>query len=169
MNRDIKDKHSSEKDITELLESGIDTQDISQLFEKSPTEFKKLIIAASRTQHYQGPVPHPKILKEYEEILPGSAERMLSMAEKEQNHRHQMEIKEINIDQNYQSGETKREQRGQYLAAFIALFSLSLSYFLALNEHAVLAGIIGGTTVVGLVSAFLIGRKQLDEEEKPSD
>lgn len=40
---------------------------------------------------YQGPLPHPDLLIKYEEIIPGSAERILSMAEKEQQHRHQLE------------------------------------------------------------------------------
>ena len=40
---------------------------------------------------YQGPLPHPDLLVKYEEIIPGSAERILSMAEKEQKHRHQLE------------------------------------------------------------------------------
>ena len=40
---------------------------------------------------YQGPLPHPDLLVKYEEIIPGSAERILSMAEKEQQHRHQLE------------------------------------------------------------------------------
>ena len=40
---------------------------------------------------YKGPLPHPDLLVKYEEIIPGSAERILSMAEKEQQHRHQLE------------------------------------------------------------------------------
>lgn len=40
---------------------------------------------------YQGPLPHPDLLKKFDEIVPGAAERILSMAEKEQQHRHQLE------------------------------------------------------------------------------
>lgn len=44
---------------------------------------------------YQGPLPHPDLLVKYEEIIPGAAERILSMAEKEQQHRHQLESEVI--------------------------------------------------------------------------
>ena len=48
------------------------------------------------------------------------------------------------------------------MAAGLAIGCTALwaSYVLAMNGHDVVAGIIGGTTVVGLVSAFLYGVKQ---------
>lgn len=45
---------------------------------------------------YSGPVPHPSHLREYEEILPGSAERILLMAERAQNHNQEMERTIVN-------------------------------------------------------------------------
>lgn len=38
-----------------------------------------------------GPIPSPAEIGEYERILPGSADRLIKMAEKEQTHRHQIE------------------------------------------------------------------------------
>ncbi len=38
---------------------------------------------------FQGPLPHPGTLRDYETIVPGSGERIIAMAEKEQNARHQ--------------------------------------------------------------------------------
>ncbi|MGL5580535.1 MAG: DUF2335 domain-containing protein [Cetobacterium sp.] len=48
---------------------------------------------------YQGPLPHPDLLKKFEDITPGAAERILAMAEKEQQHRHELE-KEIVTKEN---------------------------------------------------------------------
>lgn len=33
-------------------------------------------------QEYSGPIPHPHHLRQYEEVLPGAAERIMAMAEK---------------------------------------------------------------------------------------
>ena len=40
---------------------------------------------------YTGPIPHPSIMEKYEKILPGSADRILIMAEKQASHRQEME------------------------------------------------------------------------------
>jgi uncharacterized membrane protein len=38
--------------------------------------------------HHEGPLPHPQILASYEQVLPGAAERIFQMAEREQRNRH---------------------------------------------------------------------------------
>ena len=38
-------------------------------------------------EQYSGPIPPPKMFHDYEQVLPGSADRILSMAEHEQKHR----------------------------------------------------------------------------------
>lgn len=58
--------------------------------------------AAVSSQHYvsstsvfQGPLPPPEILAGYERALPGAADRIVTMAEKNQAHRHALEAKVI--------------------------------------------------------------------------
>lgn len=50
------------------------------------------------TAQYSGPLPDPTSFGKYESILPGSAERILTMAEKEQQHRHQIDDIEVKIE-----------------------------------------------------------------------
>jgi hypothetical protein len=38
-------------------------------------------------ESYHGPIPPPALFRQFEEILPGVADRILRMAEKEQDHR----------------------------------------------------------------------------------
>lgn len=45
------------------------------------------VIAAS----YEGPFPPPAHLNQYEQILPGAAERIFKFSEREQAHRHNLE------------------------------------------------------------------------------
>lgn len=44
-------------------------------------------------EHYSGPLPHPDALARYDEIVPGAAERIIRMAEKEMEHRHENETR----------------------------------------------------------------------------
>lgn len=48
-------------------------------------------ISASFSEHYQGVVAHPRHLAQFEQIVPGSAARMMDWAEDEANHRREME------------------------------------------------------------------------------
>ena len=50
---------------------------------------------AAVTENFSGPMPHPRHLKGYEEIVPGSAREILDMAKAEQRHRHRMEWMEM--------------------------------------------------------------------------
>lgn len=45
------------------------------------------------SEYFSDPIPHPKHIAGYEEILPGSADRIISMAEDSQKHRMEMDKK----------------------------------------------------------------------------
>jgi len=46
------------------------------------------IVVQEKQSLFAGPLPHPSLYREYDEILPGAAERILRMAEKEQDSLH---------------------------------------------------------------------------------
>lgn len=73
------------------------TQQSSKPVDTSVQEESSLIVAQA-TRISSGPIPHPDILRGYEEILPGSADRILSMAEGESKHRHEMEEEIIHTE-----------------------------------------------------------------------
>ena len=51
-------------------------------------------VAHTEIQQWSGPVPSPDALAKYEEVVPGSAQTIISMAVKEQEHRHKMDDKD---------------------------------------------------------------------------
>lgn len=104
-------------------------------------------------QAFSGPLPHPTILREYEDILPGCAERILVMAEQEQIKRHERIEKDSTTL-------LAHSDRGQRFAFIICLVALSISGVLALTGHEVTASIIGGIDLVALSVVFVTGRKQ---------
>ncbi len=100
---------------------------------------------------FEGPMPPPAILEGYERLVPGAAERILAMAESDTKHQHSIELAALRAMEN-------EVKRGQIFAFVIGLAALLASMFALYMGSPTVAGIIGGTTVVGLVSAFIIGR-----------
>ena len=58
-----------------------DISDPSSVSEEDATEVRMLSLEASS---FSGPLPPPELLKQYDEVVPGAAERIISMAEAEQ-------------------------------------------------------------------------------------
>jgi len=82
----------------------------------------------------------------------GLANRIVSMAEKEQNHRHGLESLALN-------GEIKKDTRGQHYALFTSLAIIIGSIFLIYSGHEVSGSILVGSTLIGLAYIFITGRK----------
>ncbi len=109
-----------------------------------------------------GPMPPPHYLKQYNEIIPGGAERILAMAENQSNHR--MRLEDFSIRE-----EHRQSSKGQDYGLFIAIFIVAVAGALAYFGHEVVAGIFGGGTIIGLVSVFVLGKRQQEtslEEKK---
>lgn len=106
------------------------------------------IIAA---EQFAGPIPHPETLRQYNEILPGAADRILAMAENESEHQKSM-------DKNAMDLKSRENKRGQYLAMATVIVAFSAATACAYMGSQAAAAIIGGTTVVGLVTVFITGR-----------
>ena len=105
-----------------------------------------------------GPLPPPDQLASYDQVVPGAANRILLMAENEQQNR--MAIV---------SAQIRQSDRGQWLAFFLALCFLIACVLVTLAGQPVVGGILGGTTVLGVVTIFITGKAQQKPagEEKP--
>ncbi|MCI5131975.1 MAG: DUF2335 domain-containing protein [Candidatus Electrothrix sp. EH2] len=53
-----------------------------------------LVQAASQTM-FSGPIPPPTMLREYDAVQEGFADRIISMTEAQQTHRHELETKSV--------------------------------------------------------------------------
>ena len=67
---------------------------------------------------YSGPIPWPAVLKGYEGIVPGSADRIMGRAESQTRHRHQLEADRARA-------EVEQVARRQHYALVIGLASYS--------------------------------------------
>lgn len=98
--------------------------------------------STSESAAFPDPLPPPAMYRGYEEVLAGSAERVLRMAEKEQAHRIKWEDGALRRASN-------RRERGLSLDTLVALSSLAVAALLAMNGHDWVAGVIGGAGIAG--------------------
>lgn len=116
---------------------------------------RQLIAAAF---HFSGPLPPPEILNGYEQVLPGSADRIIRMAEGQASHRQAIERGE-------QQSERRLSYAGVAAALLIGLTGLGASTAMALAGHEASAVAIGGTTLVSLCGTFIYGARSRRKEQ----
>ncbi|WP_223572147.1 DUF2335 domain-containing protein [Xanthomonas citri] len=110
------------------------------------------------THHYatqsswEGPLPPPKLLAEFNELQPGLADRIVRWAEQEGEHNRKIETRSLNWS-------IATRIIGQVFAATLAVGCLYASYHLAMAGHEGVAMTLGGGTLTTIVFAFLSSRK----------
>lgn len=109
-------------------------------------------ISFTRSEIFSGPIPPPSLMRGYEEVVPGSAERILKMAEEQSAHRRKMEGIVV-------PHQLKESRRGQTIAFVLALLGFATTVGLAYLGATAVAGIMAGTTIVGLVYVFVQNRR----------
>lgn len=133
----------------------------------SPKDNSKRISTTELTvmeRSFSGPLPPPETLSKYNEILPGAAERIVAMAEKQQMHRQNLEKKVV-------FGNAASQTRGNYLGFFVAMTAILGGLWLIYLGKEVTGLVAIITPIIGLVGVFVYGkhlqREELDEKEKP--
>lgn len=99
---------------------------ISDAVTSNPTS-DALLRPAAIVEAYRGPIPAASELKKYEEILPGAADRILTMAEKQATHRQKLES--TVVDSN-----VKNSKRGQCFAFIISLVVVVAGFTLIMSD-----------------------------------
>ncbi len=111
----------------------------------------KIVRAEEQRQIFSGPLPHPETLARYNEIVPGSAERILSMAEEEMRFRHKNEsIITKNVTRTAVMG---------IIFAFISVIMLSsLVFYALLKGFDTVAGSIAVGSIAAVAGVFVFFR-----------
>jgi uncharacterized membrane protein len=113
-------------------------------------------------QHFSGPLPPPAVLKQYDEVAPGSAERIIGKFERQVEHRISMESIVV------WTGSVK-EIAGLVCGFVIAMTAIIGGIYTALQGHPFLGGSLSFTGLATLVGAFLVTtlwrRQEVDANE----
>ncbi len=113
---------------------------------------------------WSGPIPPPSALQGYENIIPGSANRILEMAEKQTEHR--IELEKIVIQ-----GDTTRSYVGLIAGFILSAMVIVGGIYLISTGHDWAGGVLVGLDLVGLASVFVYGSRsrRAEREQKSSE
>ena len=108
---------------------------------------------------FSGPIPPPEIFAGYDKALPNGADRVMKMAEREQEHRHKMEDTIIRK-------ESFEKRAGLVFAFTLAAFALGVSAYLLIFTDKSGPGLtLFILEFAGLAWAFLGAKKQQETDE----
>lgn len=108
---------------------------------------------------FSGPLPLPEHLARYDEILPGSAERMLKMAESQALHRQRIESAVID------SG-AQNSRLGLVFAFIICMTCLAISAWGMYVGNGIAGAVVGALGLGSIVGAFIYGTNSNRKERE---
>jgi uncharacterized membrane protein len=112
---------------------------------------------------YEAPLPPPGMLREFEDILPGAADRIFTVMEEQTHHRHHLESTQ-------QAADISSERRSQFIGGLIAFIALTAGFFLIYKGKSIPGTIVFITTCASLIGVFIAGRwAQKKEREDKSE
>ena len=123
---------------------------------KSP-QVRATAIQIHQQSAFSGPIPPPEFLREYDAIMPGLADRIVKMAEKQGDHRHGLETRAVNA-------EIERGKLGMISGFLVALLGISIGGVLIYHDKLLTGSIFAGGTLVALVGTFVFGTYQRKSE-----
>jgi uncharacterized membrane protein len=111
--------------------------DVEQVLASIEPDKRSVIVSAmvEMRQTFSGPLPRPADFKAYKEVLSNAPERILLMAEKQQQHRIDSEERIIKAD-------IRESIFGQVFAVLLVVLFLAAAVYLGINGHDWLAGIV---------------------------
>lgn len=118
----------------------------AELLERLPEETR---VAYIQSASFRGPLPPPALFGQYEEILEGSANRILQLTELEQRHRQRWELTAMGLQ-----GADMR--RGQWMGFLLGAFGIVAAVFCAYLDRPYIAGLSIGTVLAGILTAFFM-------------
>lgn len=126
--------------------------EILKTFSLSTSLSVEQIVERKFTAH-QGPLPQWEDLEKYDQIIPNGADRIMLMAEKQQDHRMKLETTAI-------TEQLSQSKRGQLFGLLIGITAITGGVACILLGHEWSGAFLGGGGLTGLVSVFVIGKRK---------
>lgn len=151
-----------------------DVEELKELKEILSQEITHIKTVESRME-YSGPIPPPEVFRGYEEVLPGSADRILKMTEEQLKHRILSESKQLEhriaSETKLINTEAKLSYWGLISGFVIAFVGLSGAVYLGIKDKPIPSSIMSAGTLASLVSVFVSGRSIIKREssQEPPD
>lgn len=149
-----KSLEKAQEDIEKKINEA-ETESTEGISAETAKAVKRVVVEAIEGE-FSGPLPPPSIIRGYNEVVPGAADRIIKMAEEQARHRQEMERKMV-----------EAESRDSLLGILFA-FTLGLGCIIAAiimvilvpQSAGVICGAILGATGIGsIVSSFIRSAK----------
>lgn len=120
-------------------------------------------VSVTRVSHsIRGPIPDSSELEKYEKILPGAADRIISMAEKQQEHNHTINNKAV-------TGAIWKDRIAQILAFLCVCIVSGVAIDMISHDQPLAAASVMTGVLVALAGVFLYSRKAGGERANNND
>lgn len=126
----------------------------------NPSQQTEVVSAALSVKTFEGPLPPPSALRDYEDICSGAAERILVMAENQARHRQELESKLTDAGVEHMRRGFGEARLGQVLAFTLSTAFLGAGAYVSLMGQPWVGGLLGGMGLSSIVAAFISGRNQ---------
>ena len=120
-------------------------------------EQQSTAMAHFRAEFFEGPLPHPETLAEYDRISPGAASRILAMAEEQSKHRQELEKLVVRSN-------TRSQDRGPILGFILALMVICIGGYLLLTDKEIYGLVALIAALAAVVVPFITGKRAQREE-----
>ena len=112
-----------------------------------------------RAEHYEGPLPPPALLRQYNEIVENGADRIFVILENQVSHRSYLERAVIDRD-------NRRADWGVICAFVICICFLVSGSWLVSTGHDTAGGVIATTGIAGIAGTFIYGTNSRRSERE---
>jgi len=117
----------------------------------------QVAVMASKT--YSGPLPSPEAFEKYDLVLPGAAERILSMAERQATHRQSLETKVVH-------GRVIDSRLGVIFGFLITIATEIGGIYVIRMGHVVSGSLLSGFGIATLAAVFIYGTRNIRLERQ---
>lgn len=106
-----------------------------------------------KSESYSGVVPHPDLLRQFDEIVPNGAERIFAMAEAEQSARHAGQTTALSIEEK----KVKGVNTGRILAFTLGICCAAGALYLFVNGFPIGGAALAAIPTTGIIVALIKG------------
>lgn len=141
-------------------EGGISVLPDSESLESNEQSQNKEARIMRAESHFIGPIPPPDVLGKYEQLIPGSADRIIRMAEKQNNHR-------LGLEKMMIQGNISRSDYGLKWGYSIAVvFAIGGFYLVIIGKEISGWVALAGAVLPSVIARFGAKKQQTKELDK---
>lgn len=158
-------RRTEESETEESSPQNIDLfEQLPEIFDALPEEAKNdlasrvaIRVVRMERRYHKGPLPAPETLREYDEIVPGSAKQIMGQGKEQSTHRMKLESMAV-------EAAVANSKRGQWFGFIIAILVIASGVFLIYGDKDVAGLMLALPGLAALVGTFIYSQRRQREE-----